>query len=145
MLTVTKNMEQLKNQWKKELWLKLFDNFTNYEYHGYNNIKPLFDSDYILEFDLSEKMQVQLKNSNIQYATENYSDEWFLCGDWDNLTEKYNLIWDTNKFKELRKFVVNFYNELISFTSRLVSEFDDYIDNEEIKEYINTYLNEKLN
>lgn len=148
MKSVTKNMEQLKNQWKRELYLNLYDNFTNCEYHSYNNIKPLFDSDYVSEFDLSEKIQVQLKNSNIPYASEDYSDEWFLCGDWDNLNDKYNLIWNTEKFKELRKFVVNFYNELINFTSKLLYDFsiyDEPVDNDTIKNQINIFLNEKLN
>lgn len=147
MKSVTKNMEQLKNQWKRELYLSLYDNFTNCEYHGYNNIKPLFDSDYVSEFDLSEKIQVQLKNSNIPYASEDYSDEWFLCGDWDNLNDKYNLIWNTEKFRELRKFVINFYNELINFTSKLLYDFsiyDEPIDNDIIKDQINIFLNEKL-
>ena len=150
MLTATKNMEQLKNQWKKELWLKLFDNFTNCEYHGYNNIKPLFDSDYVLEFDLSEKLKVQLKNSNLKYASKEYSDEWYLCGDYENnqITEKYDLIWNSNKFIELRNYVINFYSELIDFTNKLIYDFeinDEPIDNDMIKDYINTYLNEKLN
>lgn len=146
---VNKRMDELKKQWRKELWLKLYDNFTNCEYHGYNNIKPLFDNDCVLEFDLSEKLQVQLKNGNLPYTSFEYSDEWFLTGEYDIniLKDKYDLIWNVEKFKELRKFVVKFYDELIDFTSKLVNDFDandEPIDNDTIKEQINIFLNEKL-
>lgn len=144
-----KEMDELKKQWCKELWLKLYDNFTNYEYHGYNNIKPLFDNDYVLEFDLSEKLKVELRNGNLPHTTFEYSDEWFLTGEYDIniLRDKYNLIWNTEKFRELRKFVVNFYNELIDFTSKLLYDFsiyDEPVDNDIIKDQINIFLNEKL-
>ena len=146
---VNKGMDELKKQWKKELWLKLYDNFIGCEYHGYNNVKPLFDSDYVLEFDLSEKLKVELRNSNLQYATLEYCDEWLICGEYtaETLIDKYDLIWDTKKFEELRKFVVNFYDELIDFTSKLLYDFsiyDEPVDNDIIKDQINVFLSEKL-
>ena len=148
MKSVTKNMEQLKNQWKREMWLKLYDNFKGCEYHGYNNIKPLFDDD-VLEFKLSEKITIELKVDGLIQPLQ-YCDFWLLTGDYDinKLNNRYTDIWDTNKFEQLRKFVIDTYNDLIDFTSKLLYDFsiyDEPVNNDMIKDYINNYLNEKLN
>ena len=42
------------------MWLKLYDNFKDCEYRGYNNIKPLFDDGYVLKFKLSEKITIEM-------------------------------------------------------------------------------------
>ena len=147
--TIKKEMDELKNQWKKELWLKLFDNFTNCEYHGYNNIKPLFDDGYVLEFKLSEKITIELKVDDLKQPLQ-YCDFWLLTGDYDinKLNNRYMNIWDTDKFEQLRKFVINFYSDLIDFTSQLVYTFEvneEELDNYIIKDELNNYLNEHLN
>ena len=57
-------------------------------------------------------------------------------------------IWDTDKFEQLRKFVINFYSDLIDFTSQLVYTFEvneEELDNYIIKDELNNYLNEHLN
>lgn len=142
-------MEQLKNQWKKEMWLKLYDNFKDCEYRGYNNIKPLFDDGYVLEFKLSEKITIELKVDDLKQPLQ-YCDFWSLTGDYDinKLNNRYADIWDTDKFEQLRKFVINFYSDLIDFTSKLLyyfSIYDEPVDNDIIKDRINIFLNEKLN
>lgn len=144
-------IENLKKQWKNEIYLSLFDEFEEVEYHGYNNIKPLFDEGYVMTFNISDKLQIELKNKNLKYATEQYSDEWCLVGDYDNniLIDKYNKIWNTEIFLELRRFIVEFYEDLCYEVTKFINfyecEEENYIDNYIIKEFINNYLNEKFN
>ena len=142
-------MEQLKNQWKREMWLKLYDNFKDCEYRGYNNIKPLFDDGYVLEFKLSKKITIELKVDDLKQPLQ-YCDFWLLTGDYNinKLNNRYMDIWDTDKFEQLRKFVINFYSDLIDFTSQLVYTFEvneEELDNYIIKDELNNYLNEHLN
>ena len=143
-------IEKLKKQWKSEIYLSLFDEFEDIEYYGYNNMKLLFDKDYVMTFNLSDKLQVELKNEALKHVTENYSDEWRLVGDYDNntLIDKYDIVWKTDAFVELRKFVVEFYDALCYRVSKLVTVCyyeDEIIDNDTIKDFINNYLNENLN
>ena len=143
-------IENLKKQWKSEMYLSLFDEFENVEYYGYNDMKLLFNKDYVMTFNLSDKLQVELKNEDLQHVTENYSDEWRLIGEYDNniLIDKYDIIWKSEVFTELRKFVVDFYYDLCYRVSKLVTVYyyeGESVDNDTIKGFINDYLNENLN
>lgn len=143
--------KELKKQWNNEIFLALFDNYTECDYKGYNNIKPLFKQGYIMNFQIAKNIFIEVKSEDLDFLSLEYIDGWHIISDiyeTNTIENHFSSICNSKNFIALRNYVINFYSELVNNLSLFIYESEineNYIDNDIIKDFINLIIKEKLN
>lgn len=132
-------LSMLKVQVIKRLALSLIGEYKEMEYHGYNNYKAIFSSDWF-ELKLSDKTMIEIKVGLGRSIGFDYSDSYSFYGDYSNeqYMKYYDNIFKTKKVQTIIDTIKEYFNRLDDKISSFMYEQDLLEDDSPDKVFLDT-------